>query len=149
MENVGEREALEGFMQEGVTEATRKKHELRLTSWTTFLQQRGMADDLLLSPVSREDCIRLVCLFMYTMKKLWNFSASKIGESVRAVTFLMKTAGRDVTWMEGSTIALARAACRESNGRLMNIEKERRRRVPFTCDMYLWVEGIIGWRENG
>ncbi len=64
----------------------------------------------------------------------------RIGECVRAVTFHMKTAGMDVTWMEGSTIALARAACREgSSGREMNIAKEGRRRVPFTCDMYLWV----------
>ncbi len=126
-------------MEEGVTAATRKKHQVRLTSWATFLRQRNLGDDLLLSSSSREDSIRLVCLFMYTMKKIWNFSASRIGECVRAVTFHMKTAGKDVTWMEGSTIALARAACREGTSRDMNIAREVRRRVPFTCDMYLWV----------
>jgi hypothetical protein len=153
--NAGEAEALEAFMQEGVTTATRTRHKLRFSSWERFLHDRNVGDDLLLALCSKEEAIRMLCLFLYTMKKLWKFSATRISECLRAVTFAMKTAGKDVSWMEGSTVALARSACKEGeNGRGRNMAKEGRRRVPFTCDMYLWirkefwVEGEWGRRED-
>ncbi len=141
-----EERSLENFMRKGVAEGTRRRHDLRLDEWKRFLGTRGIFDPLL-EGYGEEEKVGLASLFVFTMKDNWGFSANKVAECIRSVSFAFKTAGRDASWTASPTLVLAREACRGGCARDRNLEREARVRPPFTCDMYQWVRGTY-WDEG-
>jgi integrase len=135
------------FLSKGVKPKTSKGHERNFTAWSEFLARRGAGAYLLLDNLNALQRRKLVVDFIFDMKVTQRKPQGHVKRALQSLQWFLTVNGREVLWLrEDASIKLARKACKPS-GRELHIAREKRRRLPVSYDMVLWIQEHFG--NNG
>jgi hypothetical protein len=128
------------FLSRGVKSKTSKGHTRNYSAWTQFLDRSNKSEFMLLDGLSDFQRRELVVTFIHDLKAEQNKSSGEISRALQSLQWFLAINNRDVLWFRhDKSIALARRACAPS-ARELNIAREKRKRLPVSVDMVLWIE---------
>jgi hypothetical protein len=132
---------LGNFLSHGLSYNTLIIYARHWRMWEEFIsnKKKGLYTiDKYLRRLCIMEQVQLIVLFIWYLHEIKNMTCNFISNAIAAVQYMFKSAFIDTTFFSSPIISLAKKACRPTQ-RVANLQRERQRRLPITCDMILWV----------
>jgi hypothetical protein len=133
---------IRAWLHTGRHNVTVRKHSKNFHYWVTFLSDKDLHGFVDLSPRGIDNLRRIIIWFLYYCAVELKLTESQIKSAIQAVQYAFKVDGRSLDVFKDEAVTLARDAIRE-DPRLANIRRSKKRRLPVTFDMLLYLESVL------
>ena len=121
---------------------TVRRHDTNLRYWHAFLAAQSLHGFVDPSVAGMDDLRRIIIWFLYYCAVELKLTESQIKAAIQAVQHAFKTDGYSLDIFKDAAISLARDAVR-TDPRHAHMRRTRRKRLPVTFDMLLYLESIL------
>ena len=121
---------------------TVQRYAKNLGPWYQFLTQYDLHQYIDLSPSGADDFRRILIWFLHFCAVDLKLSESKVQTTIQALQYALKSDGYSLNVFKDDSIKLARAAVRR-DPRVKHAQRTRRRRLPVTFDMLVYLEDLL------
>lgn len=129
---------LEAFMRASVHSDTAKQHDKKWSEWLGFQRHINNSYDIYMESLTFTEQAHTLCTFiMYLLAKGSN--ASIVQKVFAAMKFKFTLEFQPTSMFDHPAVIMARKSS-QPRGRVASMANQRKRRLPITFDMILWIK---------